>query len=209
MQYIRNPYDAEMNAAGWMRQLGYLDARVTQRGADHGLDVVSSQAVAQVKWQTARVGRPALQNLFGARGHRNHLQMLFFSSSGYSRQAVFWANEHGVALFHFDGFHGALTPVNQMAHRTFQNAPRPRIPASASHMPAVRTADKGSFALGVLHVVIGALSAIGALVGALALVAALAGRHVVIVEVVVWVIAIVAAGAFARWLFDEARQLMK
>ncbi|MDV7091081.1 hypothetical protein [Rhodococcus opacus] len=49
MEYITTPEAAELNAAARMRELGYPDARVTGRGADGGVDVVSDRAVAQVK----------------------------------------------------------------------------------------------------------------------------------------------------------------
>ncbi|MGX1810556.1 restriction endonuclease [Nocardia sp. NPDC055321] len=116
MSSIHSPYDAERNAADWMRRMGYFDAQVTRRGADAGLDVIAENAVAQVKWQGVKVGRPAIQNLFGARGF-HVVDMLFFSSSGYTTQAEVWATEHGVALFYFDADDGSIMPENIHAQR--------------------------------------------------------------------------------------------
>ncbi|MFX0573319.1 restriction endonuclease [Nocardia nepalensis] len=89
---------AEHSAAAHMRSLGYRDARVTQRGSDGGIDVIASQAVAQVKWHMTPVGRPDIQKLYGARGTRHHLDMLFFAAVGFSAQAIQCADELGVAL---------------------------------------------------------------------------------------------------------------
>src|SRR5690606_34906785 len=82
---------AEHNAAAHMRALGYEDARATKRGADGGIDVMASGAVAQVKMHMKPVGAPDLQRLYGARGVHHHRKMLFYSLSGYSDKAVAYA----------------------------------------------------------------------------------------------------------------------
>lgn len=105
---------AENSAAQHMRALGYSDAKVTPRGTDGGIDGVSSKAIAQVKWHIAPTGRPDVQKLYGARGRRHDLEMLFFSASGYTAQAVVCANELEVALFTIDQNNG-LTPRNKPA----------------------------------------------------------------------------------------------
>lgn len=112
--YIRSAEEAERNAAKQMRYLGYLDAHVTLGGPDAGIDVRSSQAVAQVKWKTAQTGRPELQNLYGARGADHHLQLLFFSASGYSKSALEYAQEHLIALFTYQP-DGELNDANELA----------------------------------------------------------------------------------------------
>ncbi|MEV0297075.1 restriction endonuclease [Nocardia sp. NPDC050710] len=105
---------AENAAAQHMRALGFPDAKVTPRGADGGIDVTSSRALAQVKWHTTPTGRPDIQKIYGARGRRHHLEMLFFSATGYTTQAVAYANEVEVALFTIDQNNG-LTPRNKPA----------------------------------------------------------------------------------------------
>ncbi|WP_249645573.1 restriction endonuclease [Nocardia sputi] len=105
---------AENSAAQHMRALGFPDAKVTPRGADGGIDVTSSRAIAQVKWHISPTGRPDVQKLYGARGRRHHLEMLFFSASGYTAQAVECANELKVALFTIDQNNG-LIPRNKPA----------------------------------------------------------------------------------------------
>ncbi|WP_054374801.1 restriction endonuclease [Rhodococcus rhodochrous] len=101
--YITSADDAEHFAAARMRGMGFGDAKVTASGPDGGLDIVSGGAVAQVKWRHAKVGRPDLQRLYGARGSDHSKYMLFFtelfSEAPYTPQAVDYANEQGIGLF--------------------------------------------------------------------------------------------------------------
>ncbi|MFC8921731.1 restriction endonuclease [Cellulosimicrobium sp. NPDC057127] len=113
---MHTPDDAEYLAAMHMRWLGLTDARVTPRGADAGVDVRSSRAIAQVKFRTNVTGRPDLQRLFGARGHADHLDLLFFVYVGYSAQALQYASEVGMLLFEYD-VTGSVTAVNDLARR--------------------------------------------------------------------------------------------
>lgn len=109
------PLEAEYVAAAIMRDhLGFEDARVTTASGDGGIDVVARQAVAQVKHWGSQVGRPAIQQLYGARGIDHSKKMIFFCSGGYSRQAVAYADEVGVALFTFDAA-GSFGAVNKSA----------------------------------------------------------------------------------------------
>ena len=89
---------AEVLAQGWMRALGFSDACVTRPARDGGVAVRSINAVAQVgRLATAPVGAPEVQLLRGA-GYR-HPHVLFYSWTGYTREAVDFAETHGVALF--------------------------------------------------------------------------------------------------------------
>lgn len=54
--------------------------------------------VAQVKWMTARTGRPELQNLYGARRHNREQQLMFFTASGYTRGAIEYADDVDICL---------------------------------------------------------------------------------------------------------------
>lgn len=114
MQYIQTGQDAELNAAQRMRELGFADAQVTAGGADCGIDVHSSTALAQVKWRGGMAGRPELQALFGARGSDFSKQLLFFAASDYSQHAVEYAEHYRIALFVYDPT-GTLAPKNQHA----------------------------------------------------------------------------------------------
>nr|WP_280451432.1 restriction endonuclease [Nocardia cyriacigeorgica] len=148
MQYIKTFAQAEQNAARQMRALGYTDARVTPPGPDGGIDVLSSTAVAQVKWRGAQVSRPDLHRLYGARGGRHHLDMLFFAATNYSGPAIQYANEVDIALFVYFPT-GELDPVNRSAQRLVTKArnrthpggrTRSRASANHAHAPAVTTA---------------------------------------------------------------------
>jgi len=59
--------EAEEAAASHMRRMGYAGVKLTTGGADGGVDVRASGAMAQVKFEAKPVGRPALQRLVGAR----------------------------------------------------------------------------------------------------------------------------------------------
>src|SRR4051812_34396114 len=87
---------AEERAAQLMRDWGYRDAKVTGPGSDGGVDVRSRKALAQVKHHAAPVGRPALQQLVGARG-RGSAELLFFASAGFTATARVYAGEMGIA----------------------------------------------------------------------------------------------------------------
>ncbi len=126
---------AEQAAQTWMRDWGYRDARLTASGADGGIDVHSSGAVAQVKYEVSKTGAPALQRLFGARGPDRARQMLFFSMAGFSRPAVDYADSVGIALFHY-GADGRVRAVNDSARRV-----------SGDRLRALRTDSAGLLTL--------------------------------------------------------------
>lgn len=113
---IRSWTDAEQNAAAWMRYWGYTDARVTNGGPDAGVDVRSSDALAQVKFEARSVGRPQLQNLVGARGRAHAKALLFFSGAGFSAHAVDYAADMDIALFEYS-LDGSMKPQNGHARR--------------------------------------------------------------------------------------------
>ena len=110
---IRSPADAETAAADWMRFFGFADANPTPPGADGGVDVRSTAAVAQVKAHMTPVGRPDLQRLHGVAVSEGR-KGLFFSLMYYSPQALAWADEVGMALFRFD-YSGEPEPMNDAA----------------------------------------------------------------------------------------------
>lgn len=103
--------EAEQNAAELMRSWGFKRVRVTQGGADQGIDVKANGAVAQVKHYRQPVGRPDLQRFVGAAGQS---QMIFFALSGYTNLARDYAQQHKIALFQYT-FSGAPIPVNSAA----------------------------------------------------------------------------------------------
>lgn len=116
MHFIQTPQEAEANAAVRMRELGFSDAQVTVGGADGGIDVQASTALAQVKWRGGMVGRPEVQALFGARGSNFSKQLIFFAASDYSQHAVEYADHAQIALFVYEPT-GTLTAKNRLAEQ--------------------------------------------------------------------------------------------
>jgi len=112
---LRSAFDAEAAACEWMRAFGFSDAVVTASGPDGGIDVQSSEAVAQVKMEAVKTSRPALQNLFGVAA-ADSKRAVFFSLAGYTREALSWASRESVqmALFQFN-FQGEAEPVSEAA----------------------------------------------------------------------------------------------
>lgn len=115
LRQIHTWQDAELNAAAWMRHWGYPDAVAVPGGADGGIDVRARRALGQVKFQGAPVGRPALQQLVGAR-MRTSQMLFFFTGSNYSKTACEYADQMGIALMRYDPW-GRMTPVNAVAAR--------------------------------------------------------------------------------------------
>lgn len=103
---------AEIAAVEHMKTIGFIDAQLTKSGADGGLDAESSDAAAQVKFYANPVGRPDVQRLRGA-AHEYRLA-LFYSTGGYTSEAVAYADQASVALFVMDAY-GKATPASSFA----------------------------------------------------------------------------------------------
>lgn len=110
---------AELNAARLLQEWGWPDARVTPPGPDGGLDVVGTNVVAQVKTRAHDIGAPAIREFVGAAHGLPDAQKVFFSASGYTRQAVEVADRTDTALFAFEA-RGAGEPVNPAARRIIE-----------------------------------------------------------------------------------------
>lgn len=130
---------AETNAADWMRYWGFRDAVVTTGGADGGIDVRATDALAQVKFEAKQVGRPALQNLVGAQGRDTGKQLLFFTGAGYASPAIEYANNMGIALFEYT-LTGRMRAINHeaallvtMAETTQDNHPQTHATSGTEH----------------------------------------------------------------------------
>lgn len=114
------PQDAEAVAVEHMVYLGFADAMATPAGSDGGLDAVSRQAAAQVKfYETTPIGRPAIQQLVGAA--IRHEFRLFYASSGYTPAARGYADDHGVYLFTL-GRDATVVPENGAARALWSTA---------------------------------------------------------------------------------------
>jgi hypothetical protein len=91
---------AEELTAAWLQEHGFPDAQRTPPGADGGFDVEARGLVVQVKHRTKPSGREEIQRLVGANLHG--ASMAFFSTAGYTAQAVQYAQAAGVALYVLD-----------------------------------------------------------------------------------------------------------
>jgi hypothetical protein len=100
---------AELHVAAWAQAQGWPEVQVAGTGADGGVDVESRNAVVQVKMQSARVGRPVVQKIYGIGASRGK-QPVAVSGSGFTATAIEWASEHGVILYELDR-HGAMRRI--------------------------------------------------------------------------------------------------
>lgn len=113
------PRDAEHLAAQWMKRLGAQGVEVTRSSHDGGIDVASTHYIAQVKRFASNVGVAPIRELAGViRSDRR--RGLFFTTTGYSKGAIEFATEQGIALFVMEIHTGQLSPANFQA-RAFQD----------------------------------------------------------------------------------------
>lgn len=108
---------AERLACELLRTRGF-DAVLTRSGSDGGLDVIDPAAglAAQVKAVSSPVGRPVLQQLYGAAAALRLETLACFSTGGYSAHAYSYAEDLGIALFRID-LAGNITVDNDAARR--------------------------------------------------------------------------------------------
>ena len=91
--------DYEIAAVSFLKGLGFAHAKGADPGADGGVDVrVPGVLVGQVKAHAAKTGRPQLQQIFGVAAGEGNVEALFFSKSGYTKNATEWANQNGIIL---------------------------------------------------------------------------------------------------------------
>lgn len=113
------PYNFEIYCSGWVEYLGGQDVRVTQQSADGGVDVVSNGEVAQVKLHGSPVGVQPLREIFGVARSMDKTP-LFFTSTGYTKSAITFADENDVLIFIADPLSESLTGVTDESRRTIE-----------------------------------------------------------------------------------------
>ncbi len=110
-----NARGSEFLARDWMRHLGATEAVVTPERRDGGVDVISREFVAQVKHlRVEQIGVAVVRQLYGAATAEGR-RALFFSSSGYTRDALAFARENDIALFVVRHQEGRLVPHGALA----------------------------------------------------------------------------------------------
>ncbi|GGO94396.1 hypothetical protein GCM10011584_35330 [Nocardioides phosphati] len=133
---------AETLAATHMRHLGFQDVHQTPEGADGGVDVRASTAVAQVKHYASPVGAPMVQQLRGAAHGQDWA--LFYALSGYTAKAVEFAASSHVALFTYTA-DGHVAPVNEAARYLVERAGEEFDPSQFSAEEDLRARAKAAF----------------------------------------------------------------
>jgi hypothetical protein len=98
---IRSPLEAEQACCQWLKYFGFVDSKLTKAGADGGVDIVSKEIVAQVKFKGVTTGRPEIQQLHGIAVHEGK-RGFFFSLGGYTSSAIEFAEKCQMAIFEFD-----------------------------------------------------------------------------------------------------------
>lgn len=103
----------------WCLYLGYPDATKTRNTKDGGVDIRSSEIVAQVKFQELPVGVKPIRELFGLASSEGKAA-LFFSYNGYSREAVAEAKKFKVQLWIVRPFEGKIYRPNDSGNHMNQ-----------------------------------------------------------------------------------------
>ncbi|WP_439564936.1 restriction endonuclease [Microcella sp.] len=107
LPYGASPRGAELLVVEWMRHLGFLDAQATPERADGGIDATSETAVAQVKHYKGKVSVVEVRELFGVAASRG-MRALFFTSAGYTAEAIAFATATEMPLFVYSAELGTL-----------------------------------------------------------------------------------------------------
>jgi hypothetical protein len=97
--YIANAHAFEKYMAEWMRWLGWDDAKAMPVGPDEGIDVKATGALGQAKHWDTEVGIEEVQRHNGVCEGIQKYGRVFLSKSGYTPQAIKWANDRDLPLF--------------------------------------------------------------------------------------------------------------
>lgn len=108
--YHLDPQIFEEYCASWARWLGYEDAETTRYTQDGGIDITSSEMVAQVKFQALPVAVGPIRELNGVREPQS--DAVFFSLNGYTAGAINEARRLGVRLLVVRPLDGELEEIN-------------------------------------------------------------------------------------------------
>lgn len=140
-RYIADANDAEHAAADFMQWLGFLDAQATPVGPDSGVDVWASDAIGQVKDYGKPIGRPEIQQHLGVAIGEGDKLPIFFARSGYTPQAIEWANEREMPLYEFD-LAGSFQPSNLAAQRLWSAGAKTFLKTGGSEIQGTRLPDR-------------------------------------------------------------------
>lgn len=108
------PTEAETYAQSWMLFLGASGATVTQYSQDGGIDIESDYWVAQVKHYINSVSVQPVREILGVATSRGK-RACFFTKTGYTKEAVRFAEENDIPLFQYESATGELVPWTSSA----------------------------------------------------------------------------------------------
>lgn len=117
------PRQAERLAALWMQHMGESDALVSQATRDGGIDVESSNFVAEVKHHAKPIGPVPVRSLHGVAKARGKVGV-FFSRRGYTASSVEFAREAGLLLFTYNPEAGTLRGATKVSEYALENGLR-------------------------------------------------------------------------------------
>lgn len=111
--YGMSPNGAELWVRDWMVHMGAVDAEVTRRSWDGGVDVLATGWAAQVKLYQSAASMAEIRELIGAAAVLSGPpRTLFFCSGGFPTQAEAFADQVGMALLRFTPETGEVVGEN-------------------------------------------------------------------------------------------------
>lgn len=93
---------------------GYLDAKTSRYVRDGGIDIESEELVIQCKHISGNVRAPEVQAIFGIASSKGK-RAVVFSAGGFTKDAISFANEAGVALIRLRERDAQAVPKNSAA----------------------------------------------------------------------------------------------
>ncbi|WP_162458261.1 restriction endonuclease [Pseudactinotalea terrae] len=118
------PREAEYHCAKIMKRLGARRVRVTQASGDRGLDIEALGYAAEVKHQGKPIPERVVQQITAVAAARS-AKPICFSYSGFSRNAIDWANRNNVILFAYST-EGEVWPWSRPAKRALRDGLGPK-----------------------------------------------------------------------------------
>ncbi|MGJ9404047.1 restriction endonuclease [Arthrobacter sp. KK5.5] len=112
--------EAELYCREWLEALGATGTRVSQATRDGGADIIADRCVAEVKHHASPIGPGPVRQIAGVATTVGK-QAIFFSLSGYSRQAIEFGSMAGVLLFQYDPAASQLTGLTTAARQAMQD----------------------------------------------------------------------------------------
>jgi hypothetical protein len=110
------PNQAENYVVAWLKYLGVPDIEPTRYSQDGGIDAESQGYVVQVKHYSSPVSVQPIRELYGVAMSLGK-ESCFFAQSGYTKDAVKFGEDTGMALFTYSVETGDLYAITRSAHK--------------------------------------------------------------------------------------------